>query len=213
MNEYKILIADDHSVVRQGVSILLKDIFDDISIRHCSTFIEVLSCLAADDTDLVILDISIPEGRGVQMIPMIREIRKYVSILIFTAYEENIYGIRYYMAGANGYVNKLSSDEEFRQATISMRNKQLYFSKETVEKLEQLDDKELHNPLNQLSPREMEIAQLMIRGEGNLEIANRLNLQNSTVSTYKNRIFEKLDITHTMALFELFKIYSEEFEH
>src|SRR5690606_22037950 len=133
----RILIADDHSVVRQGISILLKESITDVDITHCGTFNEVVATLNASTFDLIILDISIPEGKGVQMIEQIRSVASNIMILIFSAYEEETYGVRYLRGGANGYVNKLSSDEEFKSAISAMQNKQRYFDRDTIERAAQ----------------------------------------------------------------------------
>lgn len=210
--KYRILIADDHSVVRQGVTILLTEVYSNLSISHASSFSQLLDRLEGEEVNLIILDISIPEGKGVQMIPAIREKLNDVSILIFSAYDEEQYGLRYMIAGANGYVNKLSSDEEFKAAVRAMIEKREHFSESTYESYRENEQKKFAgNPLLQLSGREMEIAKLLVGGDGNLEIANKLNLQNSTVSTYKNRIFEKLGINSIVALFEIFGQYSDEY--
>jgi len=209
--EIKILIADDHSVVRQGVTLLLKQVCKNISIAATDNFTDILKTVKVQSFDMIILDISIPEGKGIKMIEFIRAIIPKVKILIFSAYEEDLYALRYLKAGADGYLNKLSSEEEFKLAFLDIVEKGRYVSDSLKKKIEENPlNKHSDNPLNLLSKREMEIACLLVKGEGNLEIANRLNLQNSTVSTYKNRIFEKLFITNTIALVALFRSHGDE---
>lgn len=207
MSGYKILIADDHVVVRQGVSFILKDAFENLTLFQAPVFSKLVEILKEQLVDMVILDISIPEGKGVQMVDVIKEIQPDVRILVFSALEEDIYGLRYLKAGAGGYLNKLTSEEEFKRAFTAMLEKGCYLSESLQHKIS--EKSQSGNPLNLLSNRELEIATYLMKGEGNLEIANRLSLQNSTVSTYKNRIFEKLNITNTVALFELFKLYRD----
>lgn len=208
----KILLADDHSVVRQGISMILKESYEDLTILHAADFDTALSLLKTNIIHLVVLDISIPEGKGVQMIEMIKSIHPEVKILVFSAYEEELYAMRYLKAGADGYLNKLSSESEFRQAFKSMIEDGTYMSEAIKKKIISASlNKKSDNPLDILSNREMEIARLLVKGEGNLEIANKLNLQNSTVSTYKNRIFEKLTINNTVALVSLLQAYDDSF--
>lgn len=207
-----ILLADDHSVVRQGIAMILKEAYKDLTILHAADFEEALKVLRANSVYLLVLDISIPEGKGVQMVELVKAVAPDIKILIFSAYEEDLYAMRYLKAGAEGYLNKLSSETEFKQAFKSMLEEGTYMSDAIKQKIiKSTLKKESDNPLDILSNREIEIARLLVKGEGNLEIANRLNLQNSTVSTYKNRIFEKLSISNTVALVSLLQAYDDSF--
>lgn len=206
----KIILADDHSVVRHGISIILKESFSSLVIAHADDFLKVLSLLKEQSFDLIVLDISIPEGKGIQMVDLIKTIQPDVKILIFSAHEEELYALRYLKAGADGYLNKLSSETEFKEAFVSMVENGNYVSQSIKNQIvANTLNKKSDNPLEVLSNRELEIARLLVRGEGNLEIANKLDLQNSTVSTYKNRIFDKLTINNTVALVSLFKSYDD----
>lgn len=208
----KILLADDHSVVRQGISMILKESYNDLIILHAADFAEALAILKDNSIYLIVLDISIPEGKGVQMVEIIKSINSEIKILVFSAYEEELYAMRYLKAGADGYLNKLSSESEFRKAFKAMIEDGTYMSEAIKKKIINASlNKKSDNPLDILSNREMEIARLLVKGEGNLEIANKLNLQNSTVSTYKNRIFEKLSINNTVALVSLLQAYDDSF--
>ncbi len=203
-----ILIADDHSVVRQGASMMLKQAFENISIVHADIFSKVLSLLEQQYFDLIVLDIAIPEGSGVKMIDLIRAIQPDVKILIFSAYEEDLYALRYLKAGADGYLNKLSSEEQFKAAFSAMVNNEEYTSENIKAKIiGRHKSKQSDNPIESLSNRELEIARLLVNGDGNLEIGNKLKLQNSTVSTYKTRIFEKLSVSSVVGLISVFKTY------
>lgn len=207
-----ILLADDHSVVRQGISMILKESYKDLTILHAADFDVALEQLKSNSVDLLVLDISIPEGKGVQMVEIVKTIHPEIKILIFSGYDEDLYAMRYLKAGAEGYLNKLSSETEFKLAFKAMIEDGAYISDAIKQKIISTSlKKESDNPLDVLSNREIEIARLLVKGEGNLEIANRLSLQNSTVSTYKNRIFEKLSISNTVALVSLFQAYDDSF--
>lgn len=206
--EIKILLADDHSVVRHGISLILKEVHDNVSIIHADSFSQVL-LKVKENPDLVFLDINLPDGNSTKMVEKLRKNKPDLKILMFSAYDEEQYALRYIHAGANGFLNKDSSDEEILKAVKSVIETGKYISPLIREKiLENVFHKTPINPLETLSDRESEVAQLLAKGEGNLEIANKLNIQMTTVSTYKNRIFEKLRINNVVSLVEVLKIYS-----
>ncbi|PZR22001.1 MAG: DNA-binding response regulator [Flavobacterium psychrophilum] len=198
----KILLADDHSVVRQGVSLMLKDAFDAVDIEQADSFYETLNLVKDMEFDLLLLDINLPGGDSDTMIADVRGFQKDLKILMFSAYEEDQYGLRYYQAGAQGYINKLSSEERILEAVNAVLNGELYFENSVgAPSIKDL------NPLESLSGRELEIAGMLVKGEGNLEIANKLGIGMSTVSTYKSRIFEKLGVTNVLAMAEKYWHY------
>jgi DNA-binding NarL/FixJ family response regulator len=205
----RIIIADDHSVVRQGVSLILREAFKDIEIVHTDTFPNALDILKNKSFDLLLLDINLPGGNSINMINEVRNIRENIKILMFSAYDEEQYALRYIHAGVQGYLNKLSSEETIIEAVKTVLDGGKYISYKVKDKIfENALNKMPDNPLDALSNRELEIAGLLVRGEGNLEIANRLNIRMSTVSTYKSRIFEKLEINNVVSLLEKFRLYN-----
>jgi len=205
----KILIADDHSVVRQGVSLILREFFTDMKVIQVDTFNSTLDMLNREQFDLLLLDINLPGGNSVSMINKIRAIQLKVKILVFSAYDEDQYALRYIQAGADGYLNKLSSEEKIIEAVNTILNGELYIGDTIKNMLAQHPDAMLYdNPFFLLSNREMEITLLLVNGEGNLEIANKLNIRMSTVSTYKSRIFEKLGVSNVVSLAEKYRLHA-----
>ncbi|ALM48543.1 hypothetical protein AMR72_06305 [Flavobacterium psychrophilum] len=205
----KILIADDHSVVRQGVSLILREFFTDMKVIQVDTFNSTLDMLNREQFDLLLLDINLPGGNSVSMINKIRAIQLKVKILVFSAYDEDQYALRYIQAGADGYLNKLSSEEKIIEAVSTILNGELYIGDTIKNMLAQHPDAMLYdNPFFLLSNREMEITLLLVNGEGNLEIANKLNIRMSTVSTYKSRIFEKLGVSNVVSLAEKYRLHA-----
>lgn len=202
----EILIVDDHLVVRTGVAIVLKELFENIIISHVENFFKTIAVLKEQSFDLIILDINIPGGKNTEMIQEIRAIRPESKILMFSASEEEKYAHRYIIAGANGYINKLCSEEQIVAAVTSVLETGKYIPAEVATKIVEIGlNKTAINPLSILSKRELEIAELMITGNGNLEISNQLNIHMSTVSTYKNRIFDKLKINNLVELINIYK--------
>lgn len=207
-NNFSLLIVDDHSVVRQGASLSLKKHFPGITIYNASDFEQTIDVLEqTPSVDLVLLDINIPGGNSTDMIAQIRALRDEIKILIFSAYEEQHYAMRYIRAGANGYLNKNGEEEEIISAVSEVLSKGEYVSEELRDIIKELDKKKV-NPLEELSERELEIAKLLVDGVTNLEISNRLNIHMSTVSTYKMRIFKKLDIDNVVCLADIYRLYA-----
>lgn len=204
----KILIVDDHLVVRNGVAMVLEKQIEDVIIANAENFFEAIALLKEDFFDLIILDINIPGGKSTEMITDLRAIQPSVKILVFSAHEEEQYALKYISAGANGYLNKLCSEEKMMFAINSIFESSTYVSSELVNKLlkEKVGKKNI-NPRDVLSKRELQIAELLINGNGNLEISNMLNIHMSTVSTYKARVFEKLKINNLVELINIYKIF------
>ena len=205
------LIADDHSVVRQGISLVVKEIFLNAKIYTASTFRDTLKIVKETKIDLLILDINFPDGNSINIIPDIKNLQPDVKILIFTAYDESIYAMLYLNAGASGYLNKGCSEDEIKQAVNCMITTGKYVTQTIKDRiLDSYISKTPINPLEKLSIREVEVARLLIKGYGNLEISELLQIKKTTVSTFKNRVFEKLGIDNLAALIQLFQLYFED---
>lgn len=210
-NSYKFLIADDHSVVRQGVSLIIKELFLNASISMAGNFKDTFKLLRESEYDLLILDVNFPDGNSLSVLSEIKAIQPDLKILIFSAYDENIYAMRYLNAGASGYLNKETTEDEMKNAINSMISSGKYITQNIKDKiLDSYISKKPVNPLDLLSNREIEVARLLIKGYGNLEILELLKIKKTTVSTYKNRIFEKLEIDNLADLIKLFQLYYDD---
>ncbi len=204
------LLADDHSVVRKGVSLIIEELVAKPMIYHSSTIIETIQIIKKNKIDILILDINFPEGNNTNIVSEIRELNGAIKILMFSALEEDIYALRYINAGAHGFLNKTSSETEMKEALSTFIQTGKYFTPNIKEKiLDKFMYKKNLNPLDQLSDREMEVALLLIKGYGNLEISLMKMIQPTTVSTYKKRIFEKLSIDNLVSLIDVFNSYNE----
>lgn len=207
-----ILIVEDYQIIRLATKILVQDLYKAAVIHEATSFNEALSELAAHPQDLVILDVQIPEGQGFEMIGAMRAVQKNVTILIFSAIEERIYGIHYLRAGANGFVSKNSETGDIRTAILSVADTGRYVSPRIkVELLNQLDKHNYRadNPLLDLSAREITIMDMLIDGFWIKEIASKLDLTESSVSTYKARLFEKLHVTTLIEMFQKVSHYKD----
>ncbi|KFF13217.1 response regulator [Flavobacterium hydatis] len=210
-NSYSFLIADDHVVVRQGVTLIVKELFLNAMVYKAATFNDTFKILKEVKIDLLILDVNFPDGNSLNILAEIKAIQPEVKILIFSALEENIYAMRYLNAGASGYLTKESSEDEMKLAINTMISTGKYMTQNIKDRiLDSYITKKPTNPLEVLSNREMEVARLFIKGYGNLEILEILKIKKTTVSTYKNRIFEKLEVDNLAELIKLFHLYYDE---
>ncbi|ASK28858.1 DNA-binding response regulator [Chryseobacterium sp. T16E-39] len=198
-----ILIADDHDVVLTGTSLILESRIPDISIDLAEDYPEALDKLSRQKYDLIILDINMPESKNKKMISEIKELDPEIKILIFSAYEEEI-AVQYIKEGANGYLSKLSKVDEISEAVNRIFREGYYYPSSIVNQL--LQSSPLDS-IKQLSKREYEIFILMVKGYGNLEISNEMNIQMSTISTYKKRIHNKLKTNNLADLIKLYQTY------
>jgi DNA-binding NarL/FixJ family response regulator len=206
---FTFLIADDHSVVRHGVSLVIKELFFNAKIHHAGTFKETLKTLKETKIDLLVLDINFPDGNSINIIGETKTLQPDLKILIFSAYDESLYALRYLNAGASGYLNKGCHEAEMKQALQSMMVSGKYITQNIKDQiLDSYISKKPLNPLEQLSDREIEVARLLIKGFGNMEISEMLHIKKSTVSTFKNRIFEKLAIDNLADLIDFFQLYA-----
>ncbi len=204
-----ILIADDHAVVRHGISLLLQEMMPSVNVTQAWDYDTLMSGLGQQKMDLVVCDINMPGCDSFHVIDDMRTIQQDVRILIFSAYREDLYAPRYMQAGANGFLHKDSENEQIRNAIAIVLNNGKYISEAVKERLINkalsTNRHTAENPLDLLSQREMEVARLLLQGLGLLEISNTLNLHIATVSTYKKRIYEKVQITNLPELIAVFK--------
>ncbi|WP_028122378.1 response regulator [Epilithonimonas tenax] len=198
------LLADDHSLIRQGIVFLLEDMELECKIFHASTLQQTLESVKSNPVDLLIIDAHFPDGNSLTILQEIKNIRPEVKILIFSGIEENTQSLKFINAGANGFLSKLSEEDDVKQAIQKMLNSGEYISPVTQALLmSSMHNRSLINPLFSLTARELEIAKMYAEGLGNLEIANNLNIKQNTVSTIKKRIFDKLKIDHIVDLVKI----------
>lgn len=204
-----ILIADDHFVVKSGLKLLLNSYYPDYKITFASHFKEILERLNEQTYNLLILDAAFPEGNSLTVIDKIFVIQPHLKVLLYTGLEENIYASKFFSLGVKGYLSKMAAEEEILSAVRQVLQGGIYMSKDLKETL--LDGFVKHNPVvnpfEKLSQREFEIMILMVKGGGNLEISNKLDIKPSTISTYKNRLFEKLGVNNLSELIALYKLH------
>lgn len=199
-----ILIADGHYVVRTGTALVLETNFQyPVQIDFAESYPEAKEKVSQKTYDLLIIDIDIPQSNFKAMIKELRRKQKQLKILIFSTYDENV-GIQYIEEGAAGYLNKGASEAEILMGVTSIFEEGYYYTMELMKKLV-TQSSESHS-VDRLSKREFQIFKLLAEGNGNIEISNSLNLKMSTISTYKKKIFEKLQVKNIV---DLVRIYDD----
>ncbi|MDF2832495.1 MULTISPECIES: response regulator transcription factor [Chryseobacterium] len=200
------LLADDHSLIRQGIEFLIEELGFEGEIFHASTLKKVLETVGVQQIEIVVIDAIFPDGNSLNIIAEIKALKPEIKILVFSGVDENIQSIKYINAGANGFLSKMSEEKEIKEAILKIHETGKYISSITQNLLiDSLHNRSIINPLQKLTDRELEIAEMYAKGYGNLEIANNLNVKQNTISTIKKRIFDKLHIENIVDLAELIK--------
>ena len=152
-----------------------------------------------------------PNGTVQEAIEIIKIKQPRIKILIFSSQDEQLYAIRYLRMGADGFLHKLSSQEEIDKALNAMVTRGKYISDKVKDAMifDSLNNQKKTSPVESLSNRELQVATKLCEGIPLKEVSNQLNLHTSTISTYKNRVFEKLDIDSVPELIEILRLYNQ----
>lgn len=192
----KVLIADDHLVVREGLKQILASIPDIRVVGEASNGLEVLEKVRKGDFDVIVLDISMPGKSGLDILGELRSQKPDTRILILSMHPEERFALRMLKAGASGYLTKESAAEELVEAVRKVAQGKKYITASLAEKLAfgLIEDK--GKPLHErLSDREYQVMCLIARGKSLKEIAEELFISMKTVSTYRTRILEKMNMS------------------
>lgn len=188
----RIIIADDHPVVRQGLKLIISRHTEPVEIDESGDGVDLLRKLKGKNYDLVLLDIVMPGRNGFEILGDIRETSPRVPVLIVSTYPEEQLAIRAIKAGASGYINKESAPDVLLSAIDHILGGRTYVSQEVAELMAlELRGARGANPHDRLSDREFEVFVLIGKGIQSGEIARRLNLSIKTISTHRASILEK----------------------
>lgn len=193
-----VLIADDHAILREGLKSILSET-DDIRVyAEASSGAEVLQKVDALCCNVIVLDISMPQGNGLETLQTLRGKGVKIPILILSIHEEDQYALSMIKAGADGYLTKESAPEKLIEAIRIVAKGRKYISENLVEKMAfALDENNDKLPHEQLAKREYEVMLMISAGEKSHHIAQKLGISPKTINTYKNRIFEKMQMNNT----------------
>ena len=195
MPRYKVLLVDDHAVVRRGLRAVLEEELDDVAVQEAGTAREGLECLRRDDYDALILDIGLPDRNGLDLLKSIHSEWPDLPVLILSMFDESQYGVRMIKAGAAGYVTKASAPEMFVTAVKKILAGGRYISANLAERLaDNLSGHFDEEPYDVLSDREYQIFLMIASGKTVSEIANELCLSVKTVSTHRTHVMQKTNM-------------------
>jgi DNA-binding NarL/FixJ family response regulator len=197
----RVLVADDHAIVRAGLREVLADTGDIEVAGEAANGQEVLARIRGADYDVLVLDMSMPGRSGVELIKQVKGEKPKLRILVLSMHGEEQYAVRALKAGASGYLTKESAGDQLVAAIRRVAGGGAYFSPETTERLA-LDYARPADapPHTLLSDREFQVFQLIVSGQSVTEIARELALSVKTVSTHKTRIMEKMGISNQAEL-------------
>ena len=192
----KILITDDHAVLRRGLKQILEDGFGKIQFGEAANASEAIAAVAAEHWDLVVLDITMPGRTGLEALKEIRVLKPTQRVLVLSVHSEDQFAVRVLKAGASGFLNKDSAPEELVKAVRKVTAGGRYVSASLAEKLAgTLDQPATDRPAHQaLSDREFQVLRMIGSGRTVSEIGVELSLSVKTVSTYRARILEKMQL-------------------
>jgi DNA-binding NarL/FixJ family response regulator len=207
MNVIKVILVDDHQIVRDGIKSLLSTDKNIDIIAEASDGDELLDELKHYKPDVIIMDISLPDKSGIEILKIVNKEYPQIKVLILSMYTNEDYIFNAIKSGAKGYLPKNTSRKILVEAIYKIHNNENYFSDEIsniilksyVKKVQNTEEKP-DNKKELLSPRELEILKLFVEGKANQEIADKLFINIRTVESHKNHIMQKLELNSTVDL-------------
>jgi two-component system, NarL family, invasion response regulator UvrY len=196
---YRVLLVDDHDVVRKGIRAILEDRFASITICEASSGDEALAALSAP-FDAVVLDLSMPGRSGIDLLAEVKHRHPRLPVLIMSLHGEEQFAVRALRAGASGYLTKSAASEQLIAAFERIVRGGRYISETLAERLAMAAGGETGAPHDRLSDREFEVMRGIASGESVGDIADRIHLSVKTVSTYRARLLEKMGMTSNAEL-------------
>ncbi len=191
----RILIADDHAIVRRGLKQLLLEQYPTAEIGETNDAEDLIAKVMEQDWDVVICDMSMPGRSGLDALQQIREIAPRLPVLIMSMYPEDQYALRVLKAGGSGYLGKETIHDDLVRAIEMVRMGRKFITPSIAEKLANALDTDQNRPLHEdLSNREFDVFKLLAMGKSISDIASQLSLSTTTVSTYRARILVKMNM-------------------
>jgi two-component system invasion response regulator UvrY len=191
----RIIIADDHAILRKGLRQLLQEEFPSAEIAETADSDDLLNRVLREQWDVVISDISMPGRGGLEVLQQIRLEFPKLPVLILSVHPEDQYAIRVLKAGASGYLSKESAQGEVVKAVHKILLGKKYVTPSLAEKLAEVIDQGIDKlPHEFLSDREYEVFKLLAAGQTVSEIGEKLSLSSTTISTYRSRVLTKMNL-------------------
>lgn len=199
----RILLADDHAMLRSGLRRIIADAFPEAQIAEVSSCDELLERIRESDWSVLVLDIALGERNSLDLVPELRALRRQLPIVVLSMYKERQFVIRALRAGVAGYVTKDRAPEELLEAIRAVLQHKRYLSESVASQIAEyvaLGGSGSETPHELLSAREYEVFLALAEAQSVSEIAARLALSVKTISTYRTRILEKLGLTSNAQL-------------
>jgi DNA-binding NarL/FixJ family response regulator len=191
----RIIIADDHTIIRDGLKKILKEESDINLVGEASGYFEVMQTLAKEEPDLLVLDISMPGRDGLEILKEVKSLYPKVKVLMLSMHPEDRYAVRAIKRGAKGYLSKESAAEELVNAIRKIAAGGRYISAELADKMVDYMETDLEKPAHELlSDREFQVLRKIAIGETIDQIAQEISLSPNTIATYRERILAKLQL-------------------
>lgn len=189
----RILIADDHAIVRKGLRLLLLEEYPSAEIAEAGDAESLVNKIIQQDWDVVICDISMPGRSGLDALSQIKQIAPKLPVLIMSMYPEDQYALRVLKAGAAGYLGKETIHDDIVKAIQTVQLGKKFITPAIAEKLANaFEGDTTDQPHEKLSDREFDVFKMLANGKSVSEIANQFALSVTTVSTYRSRVLEKM---------------------
>jgi DNA-binding NarL/FixJ family response regulator len=196
----KILVVDDHPMIREGLVSLIDDQQDLVACGQAEDAPEALKAISETKPDIVVLDISLKSSSGIELMKSIKAQYPKLPVLILSMHNEDLYAERALRAGAMGYIMKSEASEKLLTAIYCILGGQIYVSdkvsKKLLRKLARGKIEMTGSPIDSLSDRELEVFRLIGQGFGTSQIAEKLYLSVKTIETYRTHIKEKLNLAN-----------------
>ena len=197
----KILIADDHAIVRKGLVQILADSPDAIQVEEASNGEEALDMVESGDFDLVLLDITMPGRGGLEVLKELKSRKPRLPVLMLSMHPEEHYALRALRCGASGYLTKGSASDDLLHAINKVLSGGKYISSSLAEKLAETLDNSSEKALHEtLSNREYQVLRMIGAGKSPTEIAAEMSLSVKTISTFRARILHKMKMKNNSEL-------------
>jgi len=195
------VIADDHPVVLKGLKEIIMEHFDDATVDVTFRGYELLNKITDNDYDIVLLDISLPDINGLEVLKEIKKRKQKLPVLILSMYPEENYAARALKGGAQGYLTKASASDELILAVRKILSGKKYISPAFAEKMMLDFESDTEKPPHEkLSDRELQVLRMIGEGKAVKEIAGELHLSTNTIRTFRTRILEKIGVKGTSEL-------------
>ena len=200
-NQIRVLIADDHAIVREGLRQILADTKDIIVAGDAENGLDAIKLVRAADCQVLLLDISMPDRSGIEVLKQLRKECPQTAVLMLSMHREDQYAIRSLKAGAAGYLNKQSAPAELVNAIRQVAAGRKYVSTALAQELANQVNDDHDIPLHEtLSDREYQTLTLIASGKTVTDIANELLLSVKTISMYRSRLLQKMKLRHNAEL-------------